>query len=327
LTPVPGERSILGVTGAGGYVGSRLVPLLVARPATDVRVLTRHPLRLPAGVEQVAGDVRDPDDATRLCDGASAVVHLAGPNEVASARDPEVAAEELLAGAFALAEAARRSRVGRVVYVSTVHVYGARLGPGAVVDEDTACEPRAAYAIGRLAAEHVLHAYGPPGLVVFRLTNSVGAPASVEVDRWTLVVNDLCRQAAVEGRMVLRTDGSQSRDFVPLADVCRILAGATEPRSVDAGTYNLGSGMPLSIRDIAGLVGDAFVAAGRPAPPLVAPDPPPVLPPAPVVIVDRLTKAGWRAEGSVAGAVAETARFCMDHREELAHQATGGGSS
>src|SRR5207247_7297531 len=108
---------------------------------------------------------------------------------------------------------------------------------------------------------------------VLRLTNGVGRPAAPEVERWSLVANDLCRQAATTGALRLRTDGLQWRDFVALDDVCRVVAAALDTRAVPAGTYNLGSGNPLTVRDLAELVQNAAESATGLRPPLFSPAP------------------------------------------------------
>ena len=312
-----GNLRSVAVTGAAGYVGRRLVALLAADPTLQVTALVRRPVALPAGVRTVCGDLGADGTADRLCDGATAVVHLAGPNEVAAAADPEGTIRDVVAAALRLADAAVRQNVERVVYLSTVHVYGARLTPGATVSEETPAEARSPYAIARLAAEQILAARGPGDPVVFRVTNSVGAPAAPEVDRWSLVVNDLCRQGAVDGVLRLRTSGTQWRDFVPLADVCRIVAAATDPGAVRGGAYNLGSGQPLTVRALAGLVIDAFAELGVPGLRLHAPEPEANAPAAYRVSVDKLAVEGLRADGPVAAAVAETARWCLEHRDAL----------
>src|SRR5690606_31227899 len=110
-----------------------------------------------------------------------------------------------------------QARVPRVVYLSTVHVYGARAEEGIRLSESLRPEPRHPYPVSRLAAEHTLaSALVPEALVVLRMSNAVGAPARPNLDRWTLVTNDLSRQAVVSGVMTLRTSGLQERDFVAL---------------------------------------------------------------------------------------------------------------
>jgi len=270
--------------------------------------------------EQLVGDLAVPGDAAeRLCAGADTIVHLAGPNEVRTAREPQLSLTELITSTMSLASAARAAGVRRTVYVSTVHVYGDRLRPGERVDEETPCEPCTAYAIARLAAEHVLRASGPPEAVVLRLTNSVGAPATPAVDRWSLVANDLCRQAALTGRLVLRSDGRQWRDFVALSDVCRIVGDLCQPGVLPHGTYNLGSGVPMTILEMATVVQEVVERTTGRRPDLVVPDgatgPDPG--PPPCVAVDRLELAGWTAKSPVGDAIAETLRFCYEHRLEL----------
>ena len=253
------------------------------------------------------------------CADADAVVHLAGEDEVIAAREPERALADTVRAAQRLAAACREAAVPRVVYLSTVHVYGARITPGAVLDEDLRCEPRSAYAIARLACEHALAAALAPGteLAILRLTNSVGAPADVSVDRWSLVANDLARAGALHGRLHLHSDGTQWRDFVGLGDVCATIAAGCRPERLAAGTYNLGSGRPRTVRELAGLVQDAFVAAGAPRPPLDAPSPAPD-PPGPYrVAVDRLAAAGLAPGDAVPAAIRETVDFCLRNRDHL----------
>ena len=207
------------VVGAGGYVGGRLVQHL-REQGVDVIPISRQ-LRSWLGDGNVAVDLlADPPSALEAAiAGAGTVIHVAGHDEVVAAREPERALTETIAMTSRVADAVRRAGTRRVVYLSTVHVYGAQLHPGAVVTEETVPQPRAPYAIARLASEHLLEGSldGVAEVVSLRLTNSVGAPAAVEVDRWSLLVNDLCRQAVRTGRLVLQTAGLQQRDWVSLA--------------------------------------------------------------------------------------------------------------
>jgi UDP-glucose 4-epimerase len=188
--------------------------------------------------------------------------------------------------------------------------------PGALLTEDTTPEPRHPYAIARLTSEHQL-ASSVPQPVIFRLTNSVGAPVSPAVDRWSLVANDLCRQGATTGRLELRTSGTQWRDFVSLTDVCTILAAAagvtskaTEP--LPSGTYNLGSGRSWTVRQLARLVQDGLEAATGHRPPLTAPDAEPDPPGPYAVSTDRLDRTGWKVTTPLERAVEETLMFCLN---------------
>jgi UDP-glucose 4-epimerase len=298
------------VTGAGGYLGGRVVSHLACAGDRRVRAATRRPAPwLPVSVD-VVDLVADHAGLADLLTEADAVVHLAGANEVQAADDPDRALADTVAAARRVAEACATVGIGRLVYVSTVHVYGRALVPGTTVTEEALPEPRSAYAVARLAAEHLVAA-ATSDAVVLRLTNGVGRPVSPQIDRWSLVANDLCRQAATTGTLRLRTDGLQWRDFVALDDVCRIVAAALEPSTVPAGTYNLGSGNPLTVRDLAELVQNAAESATGLRPPLFSPAPK-AAPDRPYFVgTDRLAALGLIAEVPIEDAIDETVRFCL----------------
>ena len=299
----------IAVTGAGGYLGGRLVACL-AEDGTPPRALLRSRLPWLATPDQRVVDLLEPVDvvATAL-DGCDAVVHLAGHNEVVAARDPDRALAETIVATRHLTEAATAAGVDRVVFVSTVHVYGAALQPGAVIGEDVAPAPRGVYAIARLAAEHLV-AVGPDP-VVLRLTNAVGAPAHVDVDRWTLVAAELCRSAIETDELVLRSTGQQWRDFIGLADVVRAITRCTDPTAVPAGTYNLASGGSTTVRDLAELVQARVEARTGRRPTLKAPDRDGPDPVAYRIDPSRLGDLGIRSEQSLSDAVDEIIELCL----------------
>lgn len=306
------------VTGAAGYVGCGLVADLQAA-GWDVRAAVREPApHVPA--EQVVGDIaHEMGAAGRAVEGADAVVHLAGDNEVVAARDPGFALSSTILATERLAAAAAEAGVGRFVYMSTMHVYGRRIEDDAVLTEDLRPEPHAPYSIARLASEYLAAARGSDMEVVsLRLTNSLGAPAHPAVNRWTLVSNDLCRQGVRDGKLVLRSSGVQWRDFVALSDVRDVVVAACDHGgALPPGTYNLGSGESMTIRDLAGLVQDAVESRTGTRPPLEAPEPEGPEPRSYTVSVERLAGHGLRSTTPISHAVDETVRFCIDHEKEL----------
>lgn len=304
----------LAVTGAGGFVGSRLVAAL---PENAVRSLVRTRVDyLPLEGQVEVDMLTDLDALTEAFAGVGAVVHLAGHNEVVARQEPDRALAETALAARHVAEAARAADVERVVYVSTVHVYGTPRTDGEVLTEDQAPAPRSTYAIARLTCEHLL-AQAERDLVVLRLSNALGAPADPTVDRWTLVASDLCRQAATTGTMTLHSAGLQWRDFVDLDDVCQVIWAATDPARVAPGVYNLASGQSRTIRSVAELVQDTFERLTGTRPTLSAPRPDGPTPPAYRVSVDRLAALGQRPSTPAAASIEGLARFCLDHKDVL----------
>ena len=106
----------LAITGATGFVGSRL--LTKARAAGhDVRALTRRPMRKRKGVEWIDGSLDNRESLARLVQGADAVIHVAG---VINARDAAGFEAGNVEGTAAMLAAAEKAGVQRFVHVSSL---------------------------------------------------------------------------------------------------------------------------------------------------------------------------------------------------------------
>ncbi|HWW53853.1 MAG TPA: NAD(P)-dependent oxidoreductase [Acidimicrobiales bacterium] len=303
------------VTGAGGHIGQRLTHRL-ASDGIGVRALVRRELEWPDGVDQVVGDlVADPGVTAHLAKGADVAIHLVGAGEAALASDPDRA----IADSVAACESVLASGVPRVVYMSTVHVYGSSLSGQAVVDEATPLSPSTPYARARLACEEVLTTSATPS-VVFRLTNGIGAPQQADSAGWRVVTHELCREGATRGRLTLRTPGLQWRDFVPLVNVETALSALVRQPRFPVGTYNFGSGTSITVRDLAGEIQDAFERVDGTRPPLDVP----------TADADAVTEAPYRigiraleqlelfGPTSRQEALDDVVRFCLRHKASLA---------
>jgi UDP-glucose 4-epimerase len=215
-------------------------------------------------VEGCVADLADRQTLLEACDAVDAIVNLAAMNEAACAGDPDAAHRANADGALAWASVAASVGVRRFVQLSTAKVYGVALD--GVVTEETPCRPLSPYAIThRLAEQHVARHH--PNAVILRLANAFGPPIAPTVACWSIVVNDFCRQAAVDRRVVVRSSGLSWRNIVPMTDVVRALEYAAA--GLPSGTYNLGSHRALPLRDIADLVARTCIDTLGFRPPIV----------------------------------------------------------
>ena len=126
------------VTGASGFLGGHLTRFLVER-GEEVRVLIRPQSESSAlaglPVERICGDLRDPSSLAAAVRGAQRVFHVAADYRL-WARHPREIYESNVTGTLHLLEAARRERVGRFVYTSSVATVAVPRG-GSLPDERT----------------------------------------------------------------------------------------------------------------------------------------------------------------------------------------------
>jgi UDP-glucose 4-epimerase len=264
------------ITGGMGYVGGRLALALRRRlPGARVILGVRPGRDIPAWARDFETCPMILGDASMkgvLPRGVDVLVHLAALNEIQCGRDPLEAMRVNALGTHHLLEEAVRAEAARMIYFSTFHVYGPH-AKGRIT-EATPTRSSHPYAYSHRAAEDVVDHFrerkGLPGAIL-RLSNAFGAPADMGVDRWTLVFNDLCRQAVDTGRLVLTSSGLQHRDFITLGDVASaVIHLASKPETWGDGLFNLGSGRSMSVLEAAGHVARVFAATFDAPPPPVA---------------------------------------------------------
>lgn len=149
------------VTGATGFTGGHLARGLMAR-GHQVRALVRDPERAAdlgaAGLEPVAGDLRDAAAIARAVTGVEVVYHVAAMYRLAGvSKDTYRAVNATAVGA--LIDAAGRAGVRRVVHCSTVGVHGDIEHPPA--NEDAPLKPGDIYQVTKLEGERLAREAGP----------------------------------------------------------------------------------------------------------------------------------------------------------------------
>jgi len=246
------------ITGGFGLVGGRLAEHL-QRQGHQLVVGSRQPQGEPdwlPRVEAAVTDWQDEETLRQLCQGAELVIHAAGMNAANCASDPVAALAFNGVATARLVAAAAAAGVRRFLYLSSAHVYSAPLA--GVISEESCPRNLHPYATSHRAGEDaVLYAAGR-GMIdgaVLRMSNSYGRPTHPWVDCWMLLLNDLCRQALVNGTLRLHSGGGQVRDFIPLSAVCRIveqlvLAESPLPRRV----FNVASGRAHTLLEMAQMI-------------------------------------------------------------------------
>jgi nucleoside-diphosphate-sugar epimerase len=232
------RRRVL-VTGASGFIGSRVAEIMHLREGWDVRALVHNPgnasrlARLP--VEMVQGDLKGAEAVKRLVDGCDAVVHCA--MGTAWGQRKEIFAVTVN-GTRLLAESCLAASVERFVHLSTISVYGDDLDQVGLIDEATPMRPArgSEYGKSKTQAEREIDKLAARGLnaVILRPSRVYGPYSRVYVVRPV--------QAIAERRLRWISDPDVPADMVYVDNVVDAIV-----RSID--TAALGRGEVFTISD------------------------------------------------------------------------------
>ena len=223
------------VTGATGFIGSHLAEALVAA-GDDVRALvrsssdTRHLERL--GIERCSGDLTDPVSLGQAAEGMDHVFHCAA---VVTDWDPQNNSYAVnVEGTAALADAALRAGVKKLVYLSTTEVYG---HPDAPVAEDAPYRRRGwPYCDTKIEAEKRIWAYHERGLPV-----TVLRPATVYGPRSENVMIEFV-ELLRSGQMMLADGGRKTVGLCYVTDLVDLMLQVGQAEIGLGRAYNVADG-------------------------------------------------------------------------------------
>jgi UDP-glucose 4-epimerase len=248
------------VTGGAGLVGSTIVDQLAATGVAEVVVLddfSRGTHENLAGVDLggrltvVEGDIRDRATVRRAMTGIDVVFHQAAIRITQCAEDPRLAVDVLVNGAFTVFEAAVQEGVRKVVAASSASVYGqAEVIP--TPEEHHPWANDTIYGSAKVFDEGMLRSlHRTTGLdyVALRYFNVYG-PRMDTHGVYTEVLVRWMERLDVGLAPVIHGDGSQTMDFVHVADVARANVLAAVAPVTDR-SYNVGTGVSTSLLELA----------------------------------------------------------------------------
>ncbi|MGI5273720.1 NAD-dependent epimerase/dehydratase family protein [Nonomuraea sp. CA-218870] len=286
------------VTGGAGFIGSNLVDRLLAEGhevavVDDLSSGDRDNLAEATGTGRLRlheVDVRDPALVALAAELRPEVVcHLAAQVSVRrSVADPVADASLNVTGTAAVLAAAREGGARKVVFASSVAVYGR---PQTIpVPGDAPTDPRSPYAASKLSGETYLSAFrGLYGMeyTTLVLANVYGPRQSPDGEAGVV---SIFTDALLAGTpTVVYGDGTQTRDYVYVDDVVEGFVRACGSDG-DGRRFNLGTGIQTTDRRLHTLIADAVGAPDKPG---FAPPRPGDLPAMAVDPVPAYEGLGW----------------------------------
>ena len=271
------------VTGGCGFIGTALIRTLMQEGGHSVRVVdnlavgTREDLAAasdfvevspeepgpisPGGrVELLVGDIKDEDLALRAAEGADVIVHLAANTGVMpSVEDPRADCMSNVFGTLNYLEAARHNGVGRFVFASSGGTVIGEAEPP--IHEEMVAHPVAPYGASKLAGEGYCSAYFKTfGIetVALRFGNVYG-PLSGHKN--SVVARFIKR--ALDGEVLeIYGDGTQTRDFIYVADLVRAVRLAATVDGVGGEVFQIATSAETTVQELTDKLLPALASAG-----------------------------------------------------------------
>jgi len=248
------------IIGASGYIGAKLSYLL-AMDGYNITALCfpsfpENKKWTSVMKEVIVADITSEEVVGEITSQSFDVaVHLVSLDHFSSNKEPAFVNSVNVMPVWNLLEAFKLKKTLKLfIYFSTIHVYG-KLTIG-IIDESFPPSPRTPYGLTHLMAENICNLYNTSSSIAcvnVRVTNSYGSPFFKENNCWWLVINDFCKKAFYDKKIIILSDGSPQRDFIHSLDVYRAIEILinNHKKNMKNNIYHISSGKTLTILDLA----------------------------------------------------------------------------
>lgn len=240
------------ITGVAGFIGSHVASRFLQEGYQVIGIddlSGGNVTNIPAGVDFIQGDLALAATIARIPRDCRKILHLAGQSSgEISFDDPVADLEKNTVSTLNLIRYGVENRVERIVYASSMSVYGAV--ENAPISESHHCRPLSCYGVGKHAAEGYLRVYlNKLPFVSLRMFNVYGPGQDMSNLRQGMVSIYLA-QALANGQIEVKGSVERFRDFIYIDDVVETWLRAATYTSALGQTLNVGTGVRTTVGEL-----------------------------------------------------------------------------
>lgn len=247
------------ITGGAGFIGSHLVDRLLEL-GNEVIVVDNESTGLRENVSRravyVFGDITNSIDLDRAFTlNLDAVFHVAGQASIINSFiDPFADIKTNIIGTVNVVQKCLEYKIPRLLFASSMTTYG--IPSMLPISEDMPCIPISYYGIAKYAAERYVHTTASRtdlsssfSVTSFRMFNVYGERQRLD-NPYQGVMGIFMGNVQRGEPIIIHGDGSQTRDFVYIADVVNAWITAWENSDSYGEVFNIGYGQDCSIQEL-----------------------------------------------------------------------------
>lgn len=248
----------IGITGAGGFIGSHLAYSLENDNIRTILITGPEQNVVPLKEANII-DISDCKRLKKILKGADVIVHLAGLNSVGdSFINPIKSLQVNTIGTTSLLNVCNDLAIKRVIIISSAEVYGKPMfNP---VSEDASLTPLSPYGVSKVAIENISYVYHLAYGINFKILRpfSIYGPSMSN----SSLISEIYRMASTMENISLFNTTS-IRDYCYVEDLITAIRKVIADEFKGFEIFNIGSGIGTSSRQLARLISSILHTSGE----------------------------------------------------------------
>jgi len=190
-------------------------------------------------------------ELTEIFVNQDAIIYTSGPNS-ADCKNDYLVQKYIKETDDIIKILAENKTVEKFLFLSSIRVISDDCE--GLITEESVCNPTSNYGrVKNTIEKNLLNLNKIDGLnrIILRITNGYGFPAHKLSDCWSLVVMDICKQAVINKKIELRSDGQVYKDFIPINTITDTIENIiTDENLKPVEIFNVSSGISVKVIDL-----------------------------------------------------------------------------